>query len=183
VAHTGARLVKRRQALRERNLPRNGQPKTHPDDERERWPEGSAPHRRIDFPMPQKLIKKAAAQRPSCDCARTQPAADSPEPSAAACGCRLLLAPFVPFPSLAAVNRNFLLWPNRNFSLWRDRLRRPSFPSAFRIVTITGCFSALWTWLARVMLRDRAEGPNMPGRLKLRAFRAQHVLSPLHANA
>jgi hypothetical protein len=39
-------LVKRRQALRERNRPRNSQPETHPFDERGRGPERLRPHRR-----------------------------------------------------------------------------------------------------------------------------------------
>src|SRR5713226_583034 len=39
---------------------------------------------------------------------------------------------FVPSFSLAAVNRNFLLWPIRNFSLWRDKM----FPIVFLLTGI-----------------------------------------------
>jgi hypothetical protein len=46
----GRRLVKRRQALRERNLPRNSQLETHRFDERGRGPQGLRPHRNDRFP-------------------------------------------------------------------------------------------------------------------------------------
>jgi hypothetical protein len=45
----GRRLVKRRQALRERNLPRNSQLETHRFDERGRGPQGLRPHRNDRF--------------------------------------------------------------------------------------------------------------------------------------
>jgi hypothetical protein len=45
-----SRLVRRRQALVETNLPRNSQLETHPYDERGYWPERSRPHRMDKFP-------------------------------------------------------------------------------------------------------------------------------------
>ena len=56
--HTGARLVKRRRALVETNLPRNSWPQTHQDDEaRGGADDGFAPESEqyiglIDLPMP-----------------------------------------------------------------------------------------------------------------------------------
>src|SRR5581483_1584091 len=83
----------------------------------------------VHAPLPGRL-PSACAGAISAPSARSPP---SPRPPCAASpACRALastnptnLVPldslrFVPFFSLAAVNRNFLLWPNRNFSLWRD---------------------------------------------------------------
>ena len=95
-----ARLVKRRQALRERNLPRNSQLETHRTDEagggRPRPPRQLLlSHRTIDFPMPEKTHKGSwprsgllvwfASASTALELGR---AASSRAPSAGAFGCR-----------------------------------------------------------------------------------------------
>jgi hypothetical protein len=70
VGHTRSHPAKQRQALRERNLPRNSRRQTHPDEEIPGRSQTLAvpginqrPYRRIDLLCLKKLIKKFAAQR------------------------------------------------------------------------------------------------------------------------
>ena len=62
-------------------------------------------------------IRSSIVGRSSAASSATAGTTDSTTP---ACPVPLGSSRFVPSFSLAAVNRNFLLWPIRNFSLWRD---------------------------------------------------------------